>query len=138
LPPGRPPARSVFRTTRRSTDVASVAAWETARKIRIPNDETEYGTYSKQLGWRRAALLPAAFVAGAVACLVSVAVAVRLEWWYPAALGVAAAVAIGSCVRFRMGPTRARANLRPYVEVFGVVAYVGLVVALAVAHGMVL
>src|SRR5439155_732003 len=59
--------------------VASVAAWETARKIRIPEDETDYGTYSKLLGWRLAALLPAGFIAAGVACLAPVAVAARLE-----------------------------------------------------------
>ncbi len=116
--------------------VASVAAWETARKIRMPEDETEYGTYSKQLGWRRAALLPALFVAAAVACLATVTAAARLSWWYLIALGIAAAIAIGACVRFRFSPTRARANLRRYVEVFGAVAYVGLVVALAVERGV--
>lgn len=38
---------------------AGVAVWETARKIRVPQDETQYWTYSRALGWRAAALLPA-------------------------------------------------------------------------------
>src|SRR5439155_1595451 len=118
--------------------VASVAAWETARKIRIPEDETDYGTYSKLLGWRLAALLPAGFIAAGVACLAPVAVAARLDWRYVAALVSAAAIAIGACLRFRLAPTRARADLRRYVEGFGVVANGGLVVALAAQHGVVL
>jgi 4-hydroxybenzoate polyprenyltransferase len=120
--------------------IASVAAWETARKIRIPEDETEYGTYSKQLGWRKAAWLPALFVAAAAACLAAVSAAAHLgsAWWYCAALGGAAALAIGACVRFRVSPTRARANLRRYVEIFGAVAYVGLVVTLAAVRGVAL
>ena len=118
--------------------VASVAAWETARKIRIPEDETDYGTYSKLLGWRLAALLPAGFIAAGVACLAPVAVAARLDWRYVAALVSAAAIAIGACLRFRLAPTRARADLRRYVEIFGVVANGGLVVALAAQHGVVL
>src|SRR5438067_703270 len=118
--------------------VASVAAWETARKIRIPEDETDYGTYSKLLGWRLAALLPAGFIAAGVACLAPVAVAARLDWRYVAALVSGAAIAIGACLRFRLAPTRARADLRRYVEGFGVVANGGLVVALAAQHGVVL
>jgi len=118
--------------------VASVAAWETARKIRIPEDETDYGTYSKLLGWRLAALLPAGFVAAAVACLVPIAIAARLDWKYPSALVIAAAIAIGACLRFRLAPTRARADLRRYVEIFGVVANGGLVVALAAQRGVAL
>jgi len=115
-----------------------VAAWETARKIRIPEDETDYGTYSKLLGWRLAALLPAGFVAAAVACLVPIAIAARLDWKYPSALVIAAAIAIGACLRFRLAPTRARADLRRYVEIFGVVANGGLVVALAAQRGVAL
>jgi len=118
--------------------IASVAAWETARKIRIPEDETEYGTYSKQLGWRSAALLPALFVATAAACLMTVTAVARVDWWYPMALGAAAAIAIGACVLFRVSPSRSRANLRRYVEVFGAVANVGLVVALTTARGVLL
>src|SRR5205807_943508 len=48
---------------------APVAAWETARKVRVPADETEYETYSKALGWKAAALVPAAFMALATAIL---------------------------------------------------------------------
>jgi hypothetical protein len=28
------------------------AAWELSRKIRVPEDETSYRTYSKVLGWK--------------------------------------------------------------------------------------
>lgn len=117
---------------------AGVAAWETARKIRIPEDETEYGTYSKVLGWRRAALLPVAFLALALACLAPVAYAAGAGWAFPAALGTVTAVAVGACLRFRLAPTRARAHLRPYTELFGAVAYLGLIVALGLRHGVTL
>ena len=50
----------------------------------------------------------------------------------------AAAIAIGACLRFRLAPTRARADLRRYVEIFGVVANGGLVVALAAQRGVAL
>jgi 4-hydroxybenzoate polyprenyltransferase len=118
--------------------VAGVAAWETARKIRIPEDETDYGTYSKVLGWRRAALLPVGFIVAAMLCLAPVARAAGLGWTLPAALGATGALVVGACLRFRLAPTRARADLRRPVEIFGAVAHGGLAAALALHYGVVL
>src|SRR5438309_930780 len=50
-----------------------VAAWEIARKVRAPGEETDYTTYSKVLGARRAASLPAFFVLVSGAALGAVA-----------------------------------------------------------------
>ena len=68
------------------------AAWEVSRKIRAPGDETDYGTYSKVLGPRRAATLAVCFVALALFCLLPVARVAGLGWAYPAALLGAALV----------------------------------------------
>ncbi|MDH3497338.1 MAG: hypothetical protein OER21_11285 [Gemmatimonadota bacterium] len=116
---------------------AGVAAWETARKIRMPGDETDYATYSKALGWRTAALLPAAFVTLSVACLLPVSGVAGLGPGYAAALLVAAAVTVGACLRFRFRPSRARARLGGYAQLYGVVAHGGLALALLVHHGVV-
>jgi hypothetical protein len=117
---------------------ASVAAWETARKIRVPQDETDYGTYSKALGWRTAALLPAAFVTISAACLLPVARTAGAGSWYSGAVVGAAAVMIAACLRFRFSPSRAHARLERLAQVYGVVAHGGLAVALLVRHGVVL
>jgi 4-hydroxybenzoate polyprenyltransferase len=112
------------------------AAWEVSRKIRAPGDETDYGTYSKVLGPRRAATLAVCFVALALFCLLSVARVAGLGWAYPAALlGAALVVAVASA-RFIWRPTRERANLRPYAELFGAVANGGLAAALCLRHGI--
>lgn len=112
------------------------AAWEVSRKIRAPGDETDYGTYSKVLGPRRAATLAVCFVALALFCLLPVARVTGLGWVYPAALlGAALVVAVASA-RFMWRPTRGRANLRPYAELFGVVANGGLAAALCLRHGI--
>ena len=112
------------------------AAWEVSRKIRAPGDETDYGTYSKALGPRRAATLAVCFVALALLCLLPVARVAGLGWVYPAALlGAALVVAVASA-RFISRPTRERANLRPYAEVFGAVANGGLAAALCLRYGI--
>jgi 4-hydroxybenzoate polyprenyltransferase len=113
-----------------------VAAWETGRKVRRPEDETDYQTYSKKLGWKTAALVPALFIAGAAACLMIVARRAGLGWALPSAILLAAAVALGASLRFRLRPTAAHANLRPYAELFALVANVGLPLAIAIRCGV--
>ncbi len=114
-----------------------VAAWETSRKIRLPQDETDYQTYSMLLGWRVAALLPLVLVAVSTGCLAWVSRAVELSWIYTGLLLAAGAAVVGSCLLLQVAPTARRANLRPVVEGYTVVAQVGLVIALAVPRGVV-
>lgn len=113
-----------------------IAAWETSRKIRQAPDETDYPTYSKVLGWKVAVWLPAAFVTAATACYVFVARAAGLGWAFPVAVMMAAAIVIGACVRFRVSPSAASANLRPFAEMYALIVTVGLPVALILARGV--
>jgi 4-hydroxybenzoate polyprenyltransferase len=115
---------------------APVAAWETSRKIRVPEDETSYQTYSLVLGWRTAALVPAGFVALSAALLVFVARRAGLGWGFPAVVLAAGAVAVGRCLLFRIAPSRARAKLEPFAQLYALAANVGLVAALALARGV--
>jgi 4-hydroxybenzoate polyprenyltransferase len=113
-----------------------VAAWEIARKVRAPADETDYTTYSKILGARTAGALPAVFVAVATAALAAFAARVGAPFAYFPLLGGAALFAIGSSLAFALAPSTKRANLRPSTELFGAVAGGGLAVALAFGHGV--
>lgn len=114
----------------------AVAAWEVSRKIRLPQDETDYTTYSKVLGWRTATLLANAFVLGSLLCLLAAAPDLGLGKVAMGALLAGAAPALLACQLLLAAPTTARTNLRPWVEVHAVVANVGLAVALALAHGV--
>ena len=107
-----------------------IAAWEVARKIRIPADETDYVTYSRILGWRLAAIVPVVFVLTSAVCLVSVATEVRLLWIYPAVVVVAAVIFTAACLRFELRPTSASAHLRPYAELYSLAAVAGFSVSL--------
>jgi hypothetical protein len=115
---------------------AMAAAWEVARKVRAPADETAYVTYSRVLGFRAAAVVTAGLVLGAAGCWVYVARRGQVSEAYVAALGVAAVVVIFACGRFAGSPTRESANLRPYVEGFTSVATIGLLVGLVVRWGV--
>lgn len=113
-----------------------VSAWETSRKIRVPQDETTYQTYSMLLGWKVAPFLPLLFSAAAAICLTLVTRQAGLGWGYPAALWGAWAILAGACLRFRLAPTTARAKLQPFAELFSVVSSLGLLVAALVARGL--
>lgn len=110
---------------------APVAAWETSRKLRTTAEETDYQTYSKVLGLRVAALVPAGFLLLSAACLAGAARAAGPGWGYPALVGGAAVVVAVMALRLSLRPTpAAAASLRPAAEAYAVLANVGLVGAL--------
>ena len=111
-----------------------VAAWEWSRKIRMPAEETEYVTYSKILGPRRAAMVPTLFVSVSAAALLVAAQRCELPLWYQITLASAAAVVLARCIQFIAAPTSSRAKLRPFVEVYAVVTTLALVVALLASN----
>jgi hypothetical protein len=110
-------------------------AWETSRKIRIPEDETAYETYSQIFG-RAAPLVPAAFVIGSSVSLSLYAQAISLPWIYPAVLAGTACVVLLACLRFLVRPSRRNAALRPWVDLYTLVANVGLLAALISSRGI--
>ncbi len=112
-----------------------MAAWETSRKVRCPEDETEYQTYSKLLGWRVAGLLPAAFGVGGALCLIAVARMTALPGLYAVVVAGSACLLAGACVRFLLRPSSESANLKPFAEGFIFVSTVGLAAALVYTYG---
>jgi 4-hydroxybenzoate polyprenyltransferase len=110
-----------------------MAAWETSRKIRAPEDETTYQTYSRVLGWKTAALLPAVFTLGSAGALAIVGIQAGLGVAFPVVIGAASAAVLWKCALFRMAPSRRTADLKPWAMLFTTVANVGLVVAALVS-----
>jgi hypothetical protein len=111
-----------------------MAAWETSRKIRAPEDETSYRTYSRVLGWRIAAFLPAVFTIGSATALVIVAGQAGLGAAFPLVIGAAAAVVVWRCVLFRSAPSRRSADLKPWAMLYATVANLVLVFAVLVSR----
>ena len=109
-----------------------------ARKVRAPEDETDYVTYSKVLGWRTASLLPMAAVTVSTGCVLWVARPRGSIPLYLAAVALGAAVVFGAIARFRVAPSARTAKLRPFVEGLAAVVNVGGVIALAVRWGVTL
>jgi len=112
------------------------SAWETSRKIRIPEDETSYQTYSKILGLHVAPFAPALCVVASVALLAPELRAAGLGEWPIAGLFGSAALVVLACLRFRFWPSRQRARLRPFVDVYGTTVNLGIVIGLTASHGL--
>jgi 4-hydroxybenzoate polyprenyltransferase len=112
------------------------AAWETARKVRVPEDETSYRTYSQVLGWKVAAVLPAAFVIGSASMLVVVSRAAGLSIVFPIVIVSAALIVVWRCLLFRVAPTSARAQLKPWAILYATTANAALLVAAAARGGV--
>lgn len=114
-----------------------LTAWETSRKIRLPEMETDYETYSKIFGWRQAASISAGLVLLSAACLLGFASQVGLVT--PVLLGflgVGALVAVGAAARLVLAPSPAATNLRPFMEVYSFASQAGLCVAWGLARGV--
>jgi 4-hydroxybenzoate polyprenyltransferase len=106
-----------------------LATWETSRKVRAPTDETSYQTYSRVLGWKTAAVVPAVFAIGSTVALAIVARDAGLSLVFSAAIVAACGVVAIQCVRFRLAPSRQSADLKPWANLYATTANAGLVAA---------
>ena len=94
------------------------AAWEFARKVRRPEDETDYITYSSIFGPTGAVAIVAATQAITVAAALYLFLVLRLSRLYLAVVVLAFAVMLWAFLRFlTTGDPRFR-RLRPYAELF--------------------
>ncbi|HEY9766788.1 MAG TPA: UbiA family prenyltransferase [Chroococcales cyanobacterium] len=113
-----------------------VLAWETSRKIRTPEQENDYVTYSRLFGPRGAALIP---MTGLTISFVLVqGFAFFLNWSIPlrAVLGLAFAVAMFGFFRWQWKQTPRNSRLRPFVEAYAMILYLTLFVEFACRYGV--
>ena len=115
---------------------APLAAWETSRKIRAPEDETDYQTYSQAFGWKLAPFVPIAFIILGTTSAILLAIQMQLSWIFPAIVAAASLIPVYRCIAFRVSPSQKTANIQPYVELYAVVMDLGLLVTLIVSRGL--
>ena len=108
-------------------------AWEIARKTRAPFEEIPgYQTYSVLLGSRLAALLSIAFVLAQWAVAFFLPVSSAYLW----AISALTAFYVVSFVRFAQNSQGGSASLKPVAELYGLLSTAGLIVDLAMTHGV--
>jgi len=115
---------------------APLAAWETSRKIRAPEDETDYQTYSRAFGWKTAPFVPIFFIFLGTMSAILLAIQMQLSWIFPAMVAAASLIPVYRCIAFRVSPGQKTANIQPYVELYAVVMDLGLLVAVIASHGL--
>ncbi len=111
--------------------------WELSRKIRSPQEETEYETYSQVFGYRKAALIPMFALTAHYFMLLKLAVPLQLSWWF---LGLLSLVLLGVLLmfsRFISNPTPKSSRLKPVTEAYMLVSAVGLLCDLGLKRGLV-
>lgn len=100
-------------------------AWEIARKVRAPAQETDYLTYSKRWGPRVAAgVVVVTFLTGAALTAIVGAI-YGLSRFVPVYYGLVALGSSAVIIRFVVAPSPRRNRLRPVAELFVLLYYLG-------------
>lgn len=93
-------------------------AWEIGRKVRAPEDETDYVTYTKRWGTRRASAVVAAAIVAAGAAMAAFALAEGLGGAFVVFHLAGAAALAAPILRFTWTPTRRANRVRWAVEAY--------------------
>ena len=111
-------------------------SWETCRKIRTPEEENDYVTYSRLFGPRGAALIPMTGLT--ISFALAQGFAFFLNWSIPlrAVLGVAFAATMFGFLRWQWKQTPRNSKLRPFVETYAMILYLALLVEFACRYGV--
>jgi 4-hydroxybenzoate polyprenyltransferase len=108
--------------------------WEIARKIRAPEDEDEYETYSQNFGPRGASVIVMVLVAGMGALAVYFAWKAGLGWIPVGLFGATAALVVCRILWFVAKTTSKRAGFKPVIEFLMMVLHIGFFVSLLVQY----
>lgn len=112
-----------------------VLAWETSRKIRTPEQENAYITYSRLFGPRGATILP--ITALTISFLLAQWFAFTLGWSIPfrAVLSVGFLIASAGFVRWLMAQTPRNSKLKPFIEIYALLLFLSLIVEFVCSYG---
>lgn len=91
-------------------------AWELARKIRAPQDENEYETYSRIFGYRWATLFTMWVLSLHYLLLMTLIPRAAFSGWFVLAMTLAVGAVLSCLLRFMLRPSTQSAHLKPYVE----------------------
>ena len=102
---------------------APLLAWELSRKIRAPQEETEYVTYSRVLGVPGAVALTLLVQSMVMAVGVYLFARLGLDLIYIAILAAALSISVAVHLRLLIRPRLGSSTLRVSAEIFGVGVY---------------
>jgi hypothetical protein len=105
-------------------------AWEIGRKVRAPEDETDYMTYTKRWGTRRAPTIAAAAILASGTAMTCFALAERLGVAFLVFHPLAAMASVALILRFIAAPAHRTNRVHAAVEVYGALFSLGNLVLL--------
>lgn len=97
-------------------------AWEISRKIRAPSQETEFPSYSKWWGVRRATLIPITYLTIISTIYVAIGVGFHFSVFYVIGNLAISAVTLGIFARFAFAPEAKNNHLKLANELYDVAA----------------
>ncbi|PKL79945.1 MAG: hypothetical protein CVV27_01145 [Candidatus Melainabacteria bacterium HGW-Melainabacteria-1] len=111
-------------------------AWELARKLRAPQDETDYVTYSKIFGYKLGAMLPVAALGLHYFLLVRLSDQLSLSMPFLGLLSLVLLGVVAAFGRFIISPNALTARLKPVTEAYMLVSALGLLLELSLRRGV--
>lgn len=111
---------------------ASFLAWEFSRKIRSPEEEDEYVTYSRLLGRPGAVAVTGGVQAVGLGIGIYLWASLSLSWAYPALLASGWLVNVLAFGRFLRHPGPRTSKLKPFAQLYIVVVLLAQVLEFAV------
>lgn len=97
-----------------------VTAWETSRKIRVPEQETEYVTYSKLFGCRKASLLPLLSLIASTLLFIYLGYYLQFSILFFVSIILVMVYVLVTYVRFLIHPVAKNLKLKPVTEITGI------------------
>ena len=110
--------------------------WELARKIKAPEDENDYVTYSRLLGYKLAALLPMSAFSLQYLLLMRLNETLLFSMPFMILYSLLLLGLLGFFCRFILLPSAETARLKPIVEVYMLVSSVWLIMELVLQRGV--
>ena len=112
-------------------------AWELSRKIRAPQNETDYETYSQIFGYKLATLLPMLALSSYFFMLFSLAYELSLSWLFLGSLSISLLFLLLWFSRFIQHPNAQTARLKPVTEAFMLISALGLLLDLSLTRELI-
>lgn len=114
-----------------------VLAWEMARKVKAPEQENSYVTYSRLFGPRLAAVFPGLALASSGAIALYFAMRLGFQPWAILALGLVVVGVVVGFLRFIVAPTSRNNHLKAIVEGMGIALHLIVFLALISGYGVI-
>lgn len=112
----------------------NTSLWEISRKIRLPQAETKYQTYSMMLGFKNAVILTIFITVSIIVSLSYIAFKYHFNILFPFILYAAGIILIGRCIALLISPSVGRTKLESSSIILVMTVFIGMVSILVITY----